>query len=55
MPEVSDLLNTVVNKEPLEFSNVFDDLIRSKIATAVEDKKLEIAHNVFGTQVRDVE
>lgn len=44
---VSDLINTVVDHQPLEFAQVFNDLTFSKLHSAINDKKLEIAQRMF--------
>jgi len=44
---ISDLIDTVVDHKPLEFAQVFNDLTFSKLHSAINDKKLEIAQRMF--------
>lgn len=47
--DIDNLLSTVVDSKPVEFSKSFNDIIVSKITDAVNDKKIEIAQNMFTT------
>ena len=46
--EVADLINYTFEKKPIEFENAFNDVVIDRIRTAVEDKKLEIAQQMYG-------
>jgi hypothetical protein len=46
--EVADLINYTVDRKPVEFGQAFDDLVIDRIRTAVEDKKLQIAQQMYG-------
>lgn len=47
---VSDLINHSINKQPVEFEQVFSSLIGDRLAAAVENKKLEVAQSMFNPQ-----
>lgn len=46
--EMSDLVNSAVMQKPLEFEAAFNDLVIDRIRTAVENKKVEIAQQMYG-------
>lgn len=48
-----DLLSASFNKKPLEFNQIFGDIILDKIRDAVENKKIEIAKNMYNYQPED--
>jgi hypothetical protein len=47
---VSDLIVHSYNQQPIEFQNTFDAIMNSKIAAAVNSKKLEVAQVMFSDQ-----
>lgn len=47
---VSDLIAHSYNQQPIEFQNTFDAIMNSKIAAAVNNKKLEVAQAMFSDQ-----
>ena len=47
---VTDLINHSVNKQPVEFEQVFNSLIADRLAAAVENKKVEVAQSMFNPQ-----
>jgi hypothetical protein len=55
MPDISDLITYSINQKPAEFEAVFNDVIASKIASAVDDKKIEIAQSMFGADQQELE
>lgn len=44
---INDLAGYAIDHKPIEFSQAFDTLLRDKLSTAIEDKKLEIAQRMF--------
>jgi len=53
MPEVTDLLGLAIDKNPTDFSSAIDDILRSKAAIALENKKNELAQSVYGSDDAD--
>ena len=52
MPDytVLDLLKTTSDGKPQEFKTAFDDVMKDKIAQAIDNKKDEIAASMFGQE-----
>lgn len=48
MPEVADLIALAVDKNPVDFADTFNDIIRDKAMTALENKRIEIAQSIYG-------
>ena len=48
--EIEDLISNAVNQKPSDFADVFNNLLVSKLQTAVEQKKLEVAQTMFNPQ-----
>lgn len=44
---VQDLISLSYEQKPLDFQNAFDTLIAGKIATAIDNRKMEIAQSMF--------
>lgn len=44
---LDDLISSAAMQEPLEFQNAFNDLVIDRIRTAVENKKIEIAQQMY--------
>lgn len=44
---ISDLVSNAMDEKPLDFKQAFDSLINDRIATAVYNKKVEVASNMF--------
>lgn len=44
---VTDLLQAAVNSKPNDFENVFGDLMLGRIQNAINNRKVEIAQNMF--------
>lgn len=47
MSNVKELLNFAINKKPTEFADAFEDLISEKMAAALENRKIELAQNLY--------
>lgn len=52
---VQDLLNYSYEQKPVEFQNAFNSLMLDRIATAVDNKKIEVAQQMFADQPVDQE
>jgi len=46
--ELDDLVTSAVMQKPLEFETAFNDLVIDRIRDAVENKKVEIAQQMYG-------
>lgn len=46
---LNDLVVFSADQKPLDFQNVFNDLIVDKIQAAVDNRKLEIAQSMFNS------
>jgi hypothetical protein len=55
MPDISDLIVHSVNHKPADFEAAFNDVIASRIASAVDAKKVEIAQQMFGADQQEIE
>lgn len=45
---VDDLVTAAAAQQPLEFEAAFNDLIVDRIRSSIEDKKIEIAQQMYG-------
>lgn len=45
--ELNDLVVAALDQKPMDFEAAFDDLIVDRIRTAVENKKIEIAQQMY--------
>ncbi|CAB4140650.1 hypothetical protein UFOVP395_47 [uncultured Caudovirales phage] len=45
--KLADLINFSSKQKPLEFEASFKDILQSKVASAIENKKMEIATSMF--------
>lgn len=48
MPDVTDLLGFAIDKNPTDFAAAIDDILKSKAAVALENKKTELAQSIYG-------
>ena len=55
MPDINDLIMHSVNQRPADFETTFNDVIASRIASAVDAKKIEIAQQMFGADQQELE
>lgn len=44
---INDLISAAVLQKPLEFETAFADLVTDRIRTAVENKKIEVAQQLY--------
>jgi len=48
MPDTTDLLGLAIDKNPVDFADAFDAILRDKAITALENKKIELAQSIYG-------
>lgn len=53
MSDINDLINFAVTQKPNEFSSTINDILVDKITNAIENKKVEIAQNMFNAEHQD--
>jgi predicted oxidoreductase len=46
---ISDLVVATVEQKPVEFEDIFGSLVADRISSAIENRKIEIAQNMFNT------
>ncbi len=46
--DVSDLVVSALEQRPLDFEAAFNDLIIDRLQTAIHDKKVQIAQQMYG-------
>jgi hypothetical protein len=47
---IEDLISNAVEQKPIEFSNVFNNLILDRLHTVIDNKKMEVAQQLYGYQ-----
>lgn len=47
---VHDLISLSYDQKPIEFQDAFNALIMDKVAQAVDQKKIQVAQNMFSDQ-----
>lgn len=45
---LDDLVSAAVEQKPLDFEAAFNDLVVDRIRTAIENKKVEVAQQMYG-------
>lgn len=55
MPSTTDLLAHAVGKNPVDFADTFDTLVRQRALEALDAKKIELAHSIYGEEPDTVE
>lgn len=53
--DISDLIVSAIDQKPKDFEAAFNDLIIDRIRSAVEDKKIEIAQQMYGYEPEEEE
>ena len=48
MPETNELLGLAIDKNPVDFADAFDKIMREKAMASLEAKKIELAQSVYG-------
>ena len=46
--DITDLVVSAVEQKPLDFEAAFNDLIIDRLHTAIENKKIEVAQQMYG-------
>jgi hypothetical protein len=46
--ELQDLVSTALEQKPVEFEQAFNDLIVDRLQAAVNNKKIQIAQQMYG-------
>jgi len=52
---IDDMINFATQQKPVDVRSAFDDLMMSKIHSAIENKKIEVARQMFGDANVDAE
>ena len=47
---IEDLISNAVDLKPLEFADAFNNLILDKLHTVIDNKKMEVAQQLYGYQ-----
>lgn len=50
MTDTADLIGLAINKNPVDFADTLDTLLRQKAADAIADKKVELAQSIYGEE-----
>jgi len=53
MPDITDLLGLAIDKNPVDFADAFDAILRDKAMTALENKRIELAQSIYGEPETD--
>lgn len=53
MADTNDLLNFAVNKNPVEFQDTFDAIMRQKAVAAIESHRTTLAQSIYADQPED--
>ena len=53
--DLSDLIVSAIEQKPLDFENAFNDLVVDRIRDAVEQKKIDIAQQMYGYEPEEEE
>lgn len=48
MTDTTDLIGLAIDKNPVDFADALDTLLRQKAADAIADKKIELAQSIYG-------
>lgn len=47
MSDINDLVLHAVDKNPVEFSNSFNELLHGRIVDAINDRRVDIAQSLY--------
>jgi hypothetical protein len=50
MTDTADLIGLAINKNPVDFADTLDTLLRQKASDAIADKKVELAQDIYGEE-----
>jgi hypothetical protein len=45
---IEDLISTAASQKPIEFEQAFNDLIVDRLQAAINDKKIQVAQQMYG-------
>jgi hypothetical protein len=48
MTDATNLIGLAIDKNPVDFADAIDTLLRQKAADALADKKIELAQSIYG-------
>lgn len=48
MTDTTDLIGLAIDKNPVDFADALDTILRQKAADALADKKVELAQSIYG-------
>jgi hypothetical protein len=51
--ELNDLVVAALDQKPLDFETAFDNLVVDRIRSAIENKKIEVAQQMYGYEPSD--
>ena len=51
--ELNDLVISALDQKPLDFETAFNDLVVDRIRSAIENKKIEVAQQMYGYEPSD--
>lgn len=55
MADLKDMLAAIINKEPVAYSTAFDEIMHERIADKIDEKRIDIAQNIYTESVDDDE
>jgi hypothetical protein len=48
--DITDLISNALEQKPIDFESAFNDLIVNKLQGAINDKKIDVARQMYGYQ-----
>jgi hypothetical protein len=53
--QIQDLINAAAQQKPIDFEQAFGDLIVDRLQNAIQDKKIQIAQQMYGYETNNAE
>ena len=53
--QIQDLINAAAQQKPIDFEQAFDDLIIDRLQSPIQDKKIQIAQQMYGYETNNAE
>jgi hypothetical protein len=53
--EVSDIIKYAYEGQPSEVQDVFNELMMGRVYDSIQNKKIEVAQNYFGSEVLNID
>jgi hypothetical protein len=53
--QIQDLINAAAQQKPIDFEQAFDDLIIDRLQSSIQDKKIQIAQQMYGYETNNAE